>query len=150
LPTINSLPDQISSFETSSAAQIASQQTVVERLQTSNASLTSNNQTLMQQNADLTNSLSLSQQDLVISEQLRSQSATDLQNSMQSTTQAQEAIKVAKSDVAAAQADAKSLGVQLNLFKGASVVLGIGAADLAVKAFSGKDVIEWVITLFKK
>jgi hypothetical protein len=129
------LPLQIDSLESSFQMQIDWLQANNGRLSSKNSELQNSNNSLMQQNADLTNSLGASQSALGISELLRKQLETDLQDSMQSTIQA--------------QADARALELQNSLLKIGGVVVLVAGADMALKAFTGKDVIEWAISLFK-
>jgi LPS O-antigen subunit length determinant protein (WzzB/FepE family) len=136
LSLTNGLPSQIDSFQATSLAQVNSLIASNSQLQASNSELKTSNDSLSQSNRDLKTSLSASQADLATSEAQRAQLQKDLDASMQSITQAQGA--------------AKALELENGLWKTGAIVASIGAADLALKAFTGKDAIEWIISFVKK
>jgi hypothetical protein len=135
------LPAQIDLLTTSSQTQIDLLEVNNSQLLTSNADLlTSNsglqdsNRLLMQQNVDLATSLQASQAALAISEQLRSQLETQLNASI--------------SYIKQAQVDAKTIAFQNGLLKVGLYVAVPVTIDFGVKMITGKDIVEWVISLF--
>ena len=114
LQTTNDLPAQIDSLTDSFNTQIASLQANNADLTSSNSTLKASNDSLKLENADLTNSLKVSQAALAISEEQRKQLEKDLQDSTQSTIQAQKS--------------AKALEAENGLLRVLGVVLGISTA----------------------
>ena len=131
----SSLPQTYDSFMASLTLQISS-------LQDSNGQLDSSNKSLTLQNAALLDSLQQSQARAAMFESKSLLLQKDLGISIAYTTQVD-------LDIAKAQADARALEFQNGLLKAGVVTLTVVGADLAVKAFTGKDVIEWVISLVK-
>ena len=97
------LPNNFDSFMDSLTGQINSLQASNQSLQDSNAQLTLSNSSLTLRNADLQNSLQTSLQAEATSESKLSLLQTDLSASMQSTTRA--------------EADAKALAVEIGILK---------------------------------
>jgi hypothetical protein len=54
-----------------------------------------------------------------------------------------------RADLILAQTDAARLAFENGLLKTAGIVATIAAVDLGIKAFTGKDAIEWLIALLK-
>ena len=115
--------------------QISLLQDKNKQLEINNLSLENSNLSLTLLNEDLKNSLIASKKDLETSEIERLRLETDLKNSISYTTQA--------------QIEANKIGLQNMLLKAGCVSLSIVSVDLAVKAFTGKDCIEWILSLVK-
>jgi hypothetical protein len=134
-PITQDLPAQFDSFTTTLIAQIASLQANGKLLEASNSSLKQDNGDLTQW---LVNSLVLAG----TSENQSAQLQTDLDASMKSTL-------AVRADLILAQTDAARLAFENGLLKTAGIVATIAAVDLGIKAFTGKDAIEWLIALLK-
>jgi hypothetical protein len=91
---------------------------------------------------DLQSSLAISQAVVETSGKKLELLQTDLNVSTAYTTQVD-------LDIAQAQKHARELEFQNGLLKIGGTVLLVGSADLAVKAFTGKDAVEWLITLVR-
>jgi hypothetical protein len=101
-----------------------------------NALLRDSNNSLTQENAGLRELLRLSQEAEATSESKSLALQKDLSDSTASTIRA--------------QVDARALELKAGLWEKAGIVASVAAADLTVKAFTGKDVVEWIVSLFKK
>ena len=130
------LPTAYDSFIASLTGQINFLALNNQSLQDSNAQLAGSNKSLTLRNADLQNSLAISQAQVTTSESKSMLLQKDLDDSIAYTIQAEN--------------DARAMGLQLNIWRGVAVVVGIAAADGAVKIFTGKDAVEWLISLFRK
>ena len=141
-PITQALPGQFSDFKTNLLAVTASLQDSNTSLMLTVSRLASSNGSLRRENADLTQSQARSQ---ALEETLRSQLKqlqTDLDASMKSTL-------AVRADLILAQTDAARLAFENGLLKTAGIVATIAAVDLGIKAFTGKDAIEWLIALLK-
>ena len=129
LPTAQTLPNSYDLF-------VSTMQKQVDALTVNNGLLQTSNDSLTLENAGLRTSLKLSQEAEATSESKSTLLAKDLSDSIKSTTRA--------------QGDAKALELKAGLWETAGIVASVAAADMALKAFTGKDVVEWIVSLFKK
>ena len=129
LPTAQSLPSSYDLF-------VSTMQKQVDALTVNNGLLQTSNDSLTQENAGLRTSLKLSREAEATSESKSTLLQKDLSDSIASTIRA--------------QGDAKALELKAGIWETAGIVASVAAADMAVKAFTGKDVLEWIVSLFKK
>jgi len=121
------LPDSYDLFLASLSGQISSLQASNESLQDSVTSLQNSNSSLTLRNADLQNSLQISQEAVATSENKSALLQKDLDDSMQSTTRA--------------EADAKALALEVGVLKIGCVTLGVGLGAVAV--YEGGHALKW-------
>ena len=136
LPIAQTLPNSYDLFVSTMQKQVEGLTENNSSLSSSNLNLLTSNGSLTLENAALRASLKASQEAELTSENKSALLAKDLSDSTASTIRA--------------QADAKGLELQVGIWKTAGIVAGVAAVDLGVKAFTGKDIIEWVVSLFKK